>query len=262
MSRRLAAIFAHPDDDGFGVSGTAALHADEEDFELTVILATSGEAGEIADPSLATRESLGRVREAEDRAAWATLGVVPNHHHALRYPDGGLAEVPRHELARRVAELLLEARPDVVVTFGPEGITGHTDHIAIGDAATEAFHLARRGSPETGFRRLLYSALAEARLAWFGQQLRERGMEPPDPTQPFQPRGVPDESIAVVVDCASVWKRKHRSLLEHRTQGELEGFPEDLLPAILGVESFTQGWPERSPGEPVLSDVFEGLPGA
>lgn len=262
MSSRLAAVFAHPDDDSFGVSGTAALHADDEDFELAVILATSGEAGEIADASLATRENLARIREAEDRAAWAALGVVPAHHHFLRYPDGGLAEVPRAELVQRVAEALLEVRPDVVVTFGPEGITGHADHMAIGEAATEAFHLARKGSPETGFRRLLHNALAEGRLAWFGEQLRERGMEPPDPTQPFQPRGVPDEAIAVVVDCTQVWKRKHRGLLEHRTQGELEGFPDDLLPAILGIESFTQAWPERAPGEPVLSDVFEGLPGA
>src|SRR5207248_10024255 len=85
--KRLALVFAHPDDDSFGVSGSVALHRD--DVEVQVILATSGEAGMIADPSLATRENLGEVREEESRASYRALGVKPEHHF-LRYPDGGL----------------------------------------------------------------------------------------------------------------------------------------------------------------------------
>ena len=84
--RRVACVFAHPDDDTYGVAGSLALHANDE-LQLTVIMATSGGAGRIADPSLATRETLGRVREAEDVASWRALGFDPDVRF-LRHPDG------------------------------------------------------------------------------------------------------------------------------------------------------------------------------
>ena len=257
MARRLAAFFAHPDDDTYAVTGTAALHA-EDGIKLTVVLATSGEAGRIADPTLATRETLGAVREAEDRASWAQFGVDVTHHF-LRHPDYQLAGVPREELVAQLADLLVATTPDVVVTFGPEGVTGHEDHIAIGAATTEAFHAVRGRAGGGGLARLLYVALPQGRLERFGELLRERGMEPPDPAQPFIPRGVPDETIAVSVDCSSVYERKLEALRCHRTQGEMEDVPFDLWPSVLSEEHFVQAWPERAPGGPVLTDVFEGL---
>jgi len=260
VTRRLAAVFAHPDDDTYGVGGTVGLHADAG-IEVTAILATSGDAGRIFDPSLATRQNLGMVREGEDRAAWGELGVKPALHF-LRHPDGGLRGVPSDDLVGRIAELLAEARPEVVVTFGPEGVTGHEDHIAIGEAATAGFHRARDGSSEESFARLLYVAIPQSSLDRLNALLRARGIQPPDPTQPFVPRGVPDETIAVMVDCSPVYQRKLEALRQHKSQGELEDVPYELWPEALGREAFVMAWPEQAPGDPVLSDVFEGLPGA
>jgi LmbE family N-acetylglucosaminyl deacetylase len=260
VSRRLAAVFAHPDDDTYGVGGTIGLRADAG-IAVTAILATSGDAGRILDPSLATRQNLGMVREDEDRAAWGELGVKPALHF-LRYPDGRLRGVPGDELVGRIAELLRAARPEVVVTFGPDGVTGHEDHIAVGQATTAGFHRARERSPEEGFARLLYVAIPQSSLDRLNALLRERGIEPLDPTQPFVPRGVPDQTIAVMVDCSPVYLRKLEALRQHKTQGELEDVPYELWPEVLGRESFVMAWPERAPGDPVLSDVFEGLPGA
>jgi LmbE family N-acetylglucosaminyl deacetylase len=260
VSPRLAAVFAHPDDDAFGIAGTVALHAKEPGSGFAVILATSGEAGRIADASLATPETLGAVREAEDRASWEVLGARPELLAFLRYPDGRLGEVPREELRDRIADLLVEFRPEVVVTFGPEGVTGHADHVAVGAAADEAFHLARARAGG-GFARLLHVCLPASLLERFGELLRERGIEPPDPTQPFQPRGVPDAEVAVSVDCGPVLDRKLAAIREHRTQAELEDVPEDLWGTVLRFEHFAQAWPPREPGAPVLRDVFEGLPG-
>lgn len=260
MTRRLAAVFAHPDDDTYGVGGTVGLHADAG-IEVTAVLATSGEAGRIFDPSLATRQNLGMVREGEDQAAWGELGVKPALHF-LRYRDGRLPGVPGDELAGRITELLAAARPQVVVTFGPDGITGHEDHIAIGGAATAGFHRARERSPDEGFARLLYVAIPQSRLDRLNALLRERGGEPLDPTQPFMPRGVPDEMIAVMVDCSPVYQRKLEALRQHKTQGELEDVPYELWPEVLGWEAFVMAWPQRAQGDPVLSDMFEGLPGA
>jgi LmbE family N-acetylglucosaminyl deacetylase len=260
VSKRVAGVFAHPDDDTYGAGGSLALHADDPELQITVIMTTSGDAGRIADPSLASRETLGTVREREDLASWRALGLEPEIHF-LRHADGHVAEIPRDQLVAGYVELLLAARPDVVITFGPEGITAHEDHIAVGLAATEAFHAAR-ASGAGGFTRLLHNAIPAGKIERFNEILRERGMEPIDPTQPFQPRGIPDDTIGISVDCQAVWERKLEALREHRTQGEMQDMPFDLYPLILGWEEYVIAWPERPPGAPVLGDVFEDPPGA
>ncbi len=256
MTIRVACLFAHPDDDTYGVGGTMARLAGR-DLALTVVLATSGEAGEIADPSLATRDTLGAVREAEDRASWAALGLEPDLRF-LRYPDGRVSGVAPEDLVGAFVAILLEVRPHVVVTFGPDGVTGHPDHVAVGRAATEAFHIAR-GQAVEGFERLLYTVLSEERVAGLNEALRARGMDPLDPLQPLVPRGVPGGRIGIVVDCSDVLARKVEALRCHRTQGELEDLPYELWPAVLGREEFEIAWPERPAGAPVLRDVLAGL---
>jgi LmbE family N-acetylglucosaminyl deacetylase len=256
--RRVAGVFAHPDDDTYGVAGSLALHASDE-LQLTVIMATSGGAGRIADPSLATRETLGRVREAEDVASWRALGFDPDVRF-LRHPDGGLARIPREQLVLEVRDLLEETAPEVVVTFGPDGITGHEDHVAIGAVATEVFQATRTSSSGRAFSRLLHNVVPQSSLDRLNVLFRERGLEPMDPTQPFMPRGVPDRTIGVRVDCSSVYERKLEAIRCHKTQAELEDVPYDLWPEMLSTESFTVAWPERRPRDPVLADLFEGLP--
>lgn len=258
MTRRVACVFAHPDDDTYGVAGSIALESDRG-VEVSVILATSGEAGLIADASLASRETLASVREAEDRASWEALGHAPAIHF-LRHPDGRLAEVGREPFVAQVLALLQEARPDVVVTFGPDGVTGHADHVAIGAITTAAFHAARAAGAE-GFHRLLHVAIPRTRLDRFNELLRERGMDPIDSTQEFQPRSVPDESIGVAVDCSAVYDRKLEALRRHRTQAELEDVPYEMWPELLAVEAFVQVFPERDPDAVVWGGLFEGLAG-
>ena len=256
--RRVACIYAHPDDDTYGVAGSLALHA-ADDLEVIVVLATSGDAGRIADPSLATRETLGAVREREDVASWRALGLEPDVRF-LRHPDGGLFGIPRAALVSEVRRVLEEAAPEVVVTFGPDGVTGHADHITIGEVATHAFHAARTSSGGAAFSRLLYTAIPESSLDRLNELLRERGLEPMDPTHPFMPRGVPDAAIGVRVDGSAVYRRKLEAIRCHKTQAELEDLPFDLWPEILTTESFVLAWPERRPRDPVLADLFEGLP--
>ncbi|HEU5224180.1 MAG TPA: PIG-L family deacetylase [Actinomycetota bacterium] len=256
--RRIACVFAHPDDETFGVGGSLALHA-HDDFELTVILATSGEAGRIADASLATRETLASVREAEDLASWRALGLDPDVRF-LRHPDGRLNATPRGELVAEVRDVLEDVAPEVVITFGPDGITGHDDHVAIGAIATEAFGALRTSSGGAAFSRLLHNAIAQSTLDRLNELLRGRGLEPMDPAEPFMPRGVPDAAIGARVDASSVYERKLEAIRCHKTQDELEDVPFDLWPEMLSIESFVVAWPERRPRDLVLGDLFEGLP--
>jgi N-acetyl-1-D-myo-inositol-2-amino-2-deoxy-alpha-D-glucopyranoside deacetylase len=257
--RRLAAFVAHPDDDTFGVTGTAAKHAEDPEFRLTLALVTSGERGEIADPRLATPQNLGEVREREDRASWRALGRVPDRHEFLRYPDGALADIDLEGLVSRIAMILREERPDVVVTFGPDGITGHTDHIRVGEATTEAFHRVRAEGAGDGFRRLLYNCLPASRLAWFNSQLEAWGFPAMDPTQPFQPRGVDDAVIAIDVNCTPIWRRKLDALREHKTQAQDIQLPEELTQQVLSWETYAIAWPPRGPHAGLLGGVFDGL---
>jgi LmbE family N-acetylglucosaminyl deacetylase len=257
MARRVACVFAHPDDDTYGVGGSLA-SVGGDDLELVVVMTTSGEGGQIADPSLATRETLGAVREVEDRASWAALGLDPELHF-LRYADGGVAQVAQESLVAVYLDVLQRAAPDVVVTFGPDGITGHADHVAVGAAATAAFHAARAAGAD-GFHRLLHVCVAQSRLDRFNELLRERGMPPIDPTQPFQPRGVPDETVGMIVDCSHAYDRKLEALRAHRTQAEMEDIPFEVWPEILGTEAFVIAFPERDPSAPTLDGLFEGLP--
>lgn len=256
--RRVACVFAHPDDDTFGVAGSLALHAGE-DLELTVILATSGDAGRIADASLATRETLASVRETEDLASWRALGLEPDLRF-LRHPDGGLSAMPRDLLVAQVRDLLEAATPEVVVTFGLDGITGHEDHVAIGEVATQAFGALRTSAGGSAFSRLLHCAIPQGDLDRLNELLRERGLEPMDPTQPFVPRGVPDGSIGARIDVSSVYDRKVEAIRAHKTQAELDDVPFDLWPEMLSTEAFVVAWPERRPRDPILADLFEGLP--
>ncbi len=259
MTARMAAVFAHPDDDTFAVSGTVALHADDPGFRFTLIHATSGEAGEIADPSLATRETLGAVREEEDQRSWRALGREPDRHEWLRYPDGALADADFEGVVDRVSAILRQERPDVVMTFGPDGITGHPDHVMIGRAASEAFHRLRSESVG-GFQRLLHGAIPMSEIERWNEMLIADGKEPFRQDRLYDPHGVPDETIGFVVDRTAVVPRVLAALREHRTQSStFEQRTEDQQLAALSIERGIIAWPPWSPGDAVITDVFEGL---
>jgi LmbE family N-acetylglucosaminyl deacetylase len=156
-SRTLAAVVAHPDDDAYGIAGVVALHADDPRFRFVLVHATDGELGSIAEGSGATRATLGAIRREEDDRGWEALGRSPDRHDWFGYPDGGLEDVPFDELVDRIARIFENERPDVALTFGPDGITGHPDHIVIGRATTEAFRRFA-GDGGAGFRRLAFGA--------------------------------------------------------------------------------------------------------
>ena len=259
MSGTLALVVAHPDDDTFGSAGTVALHADEPAFRFVLVHATSGEAGQIADPALATPETLGAVREEEDRRSWVALGREPERHEWLRYPDHGVDTIDRSELVGRIETILAEEQPDVVVTFGPDGVTGHPDHVAVGLATTEAFHRLRAANAG-GFRRLIHTAIPQRRIDEWNRELVQAGKEPMDSSQLYVPGGVPDEAIDVEVDTSRVIEPVVAAIAEHQTQaGGMEDWSDEQLRRSLSREFGVVAWPPRPSGVAVLTDVFDSL---
>ncbi|MBN1264232.1 MAG: PIG-L family deacetylase [Anaerolineales bacterium] len=151
MAFRLLAVLAHPDDESFGPGGTLALYA-QRGVEIHLACATRGEAGgipmELAHKNLDT----GQLREAELRCAAGVLGLTGVH--MLNYRDSGmpgsrdnihpraLAAAPVDEVAAKIAALIREIQPQVVITFDPIGGYRHPDHIAVHQATVRAYRLA------------------------------------------------------------------------------------------------------------------------
>jgi LmbE family N-acetylglucosaminyl deacetylase len=132
---RVVGIFAHPDDESVCAGGTLARYS-SAGADVRVVSLTKGGAGEIRDAAVATRATLRRVRECELRRAGQELGLAETR--CLDLEDGTLDRVDAEELVAIATSLLQELEPDVVITFGPDGFSGHPDHAAVGAAVTAA----------------------------------------------------------------------------------------------------------------------------
>ena len=131
----LLAVFAHPDDETFRCGGTLALLA-TRGVRVHILTATRGEVGSCGDPPLCLPEELAAWRERELRGACQALGLEPPI--VLGYADGMLAEADPEEIIERIVRAVRQLRPQVMLSFGPEGLSGHPDHIAIAYRAAEA----------------------------------------------------------------------------------------------------------------------------
>ena len=133
-SKVLLGIFAHPDDETIcaGLLARAAATG----WRVQVIFATSGDAGSDVSGRNLKGTALGKEREREGAHALAALGVkLPPTF--LGFGDGAVAQ-SRLLVKERLVKELGSLKPDVIITFGPDGFTGHPDHIAVGKAADEA----------------------------------------------------------------------------------------------------------------------------
>jgi len=121
-------VWGHPDDEGY-LSAAHMMRALDAGCRVACVTATRGELGSTDPERWPAGESLARVRTAEMEAALAVLGV--QDHTWLDYPDGGCAQVDPAEGTSRVLEHIVRTRPDTILTFGPDGMTGHSDHQAV-----------------------------------------------------------------------------------------------------------------------------------
>lgn len=162
---RLLCVYAHPDDESFG-PGALLARAARQGAVVHGVFFTRGQHGQPSFRPAPTPEALGRLREQDLREACAAIGFAGVE--VLDYTDGTLAQVPAADLEAHVLGALRRHRPEVVLTFGPGGITRHPDHVAVHVAAVRAFHRARaEGLP---VRELYYDAVPPAQAVEMGIQ--------------------------------------------------------------------------------------------
>ena len=274
--KSLLAVFAHPDDEAFGTGGALALYS-TSGVHVTLVCATRGEVGEIADPDLANPETLGDVREEELRAAARTLGV--NDVVLLGYRDSGMAgtppnqdprafvQAPAEEVIRRLVGIIRRTRPQVVITFEPNGGYGHPDHIAISRHTTTAFHEAARAEafpsegPAWQANRLFYTAIPRSFFVELKHRMEEAGVD----TSEFErfsrePIGWPDEQVHCTLDVSGYVEAKWWAVNCHMTQfgpnNLFRRVPEGEMKRMMAREYYALAWPTPPPGLR-LTDLFE-----
>ena len=273
----ILAAFAHPDDEQT-VSGLLRMYG-ERGVRTAILCATRGEAGEIADPALATRERLGAVREQEMRRAAAVIGVGDLFF--LDYRDSGMAGTAQNgnpqafvnadpvEAVGKIVRIIRAFKPTILITFDPTGGYGHPDHIAICRWTTEAFNAAGDPSrfPDVGPafapRRLFYTSIGRSRLRYFMQFLIEHQIQSVFDGVDIEQMGVPDEMISHELDVSAYVDVKRRSLAEHRTQNDPNSpfarIPEELWDMFRSLEMLALVGGEPMPPNGHKGDLFAGL---
>ena len=131
----LLGVWAHPDDESYLMAGLMAEGAARGD-RVVCVTATRGEAGS-QDHDRWPPDRMAEIRERELNDSLAVLGV--KEHHWLDYVDGTCDAVPHDEAVEKLAPIFEDVQPDNVLTFGPEGLTGHPDHMAVSKWTADAF---------------------------------------------------------------------------------------------------------------------------
>ncbi len=266
----LLAVFAHPDDEAFGTGGTLAKYA-SEGFDVHLITATRGEAGEISAAVQATAASLPDVREQELRCACRAYGIHPPRF--LGYMDGQLAIVHQGQAVGKFVRLIREIRPDVLLTFGPDGIYGHYDHIAVHRWATIAVSLAADVACFPDYRGMEAHPCvphAVSKVYWrilsVEQVAAMRGDSGPAAVMmdgvPFPLVGYPASEITTIIDVGSHVDTKIAGIRCHASQlpeERADAYAEAREDPGLRIETFrlassTVGWPQG-----IEADLFERI---
>lgn len=263
----LLAVFAHPDDEGFGSGGLLAMLA-ARGARLTLVCATNGDVGEISDPALATPQTLPRVRQEELRQAMRVTGVPDLRF--LNYRDSGMAGTPDNEhpqslhqadaqqVVGRIVEVIRGVRPEVVISHDPSGGYGHPDHRAVCRHATRAFTLAgdpavypeqlAQGRQAWAPRLLYHVCYPRSRFRRMWQEMLERGVTPPFASLDVESLGTPDAEVTTVVDVLEYVDTKIASLNCHRTQidpnGPFARLPQESVHEYMGTEYYALALPE------------------
>ncbi len=234
----LLAIFAHPDDECLVAGGTLKA-CSESGLETIVISLTRGEQGSIAHPNLATRKTLGTVRESELRAACEKLGVTAVE--CFDYPDGSLAWVDAKEIENVLSERIEHWQPEIIITFGPEGLYWHPDHIAVHELTKAAVSsLQKEGFTPS----IYYATFPEDHISELAQRLESRGLN--FNAWGLNPNafGAPSSTITTRLDVRRYLDAKIDALNCHRTQFATDNLfvslPRDLAEEFLGWEFFVR----------------------
>jgi len=270
--RTLLAVLAHPDDESLGFGGTLAKYA-ADGVRVHVVTATRGDRGRYqglpaGDPAHPGPHALAHIREGELRAAARTLGV--HDVSILGYPDGGVDRVEPRDGICDIAAHIRRIRPQVVLTFGPDGAYGHPDHIAISQLTAGAVVAAADPSwqpaaaPPTAAHtvsKLYYLAWPAA--TWDAYHAAIGVLRATVDGVARQAVPWPDWMITTVVDTREHWSTTWQAVSCHHSQVSAYERLREVLPAhheaLWGRQSYYRVFSTVNGGHGRETDLFDGL---
>lgn len=263
---KLMCILAHPDDESLATGGILAKYA-AAGVQTYLIMATRGERGWTGPAAkYPGPQALGRLREAELRAAAHTLGL----HEVifLDYQDGELDQADSTEAIGKIVTQLRRLRPEVVVTLDPQGIYGHPDHIAISQLTTAAVLAAadptyRPLSDDLPHRvaKLYYRAFTPAEQAAYEAAFGRLSMRIDGFERGFT--AWPEWAITTRIDTSAYWEQVWQAIECHCSQlpgyQKLKALPDDYHAHLWGTQTFYRVISLVNGGREVEDDLFAGL---
>ncbi len=280
----LLCVHPHPDDESIACGGVLA-RAVDSGVRAVVVTCTGGEEGDnLAGIDLGGTDMVThRRRELED--ALAALRVA--HHHWLGYRDSGMLDTPGNghadsfhradldEAATRLAAIIREEQPQVVVSDDEHGSYGHPDHIKANRVTIRAVELAAdpdapvAGAPWQVAKRYVHT-FGRGRLLAAHNGLLAAGLNSPFGDEPIDavedlPFGTDDDRVTTEVDVSALMEHKRAALAAYRSQIGPDSFflntPDDMAGAFFGIEQFTleAGVSGAPAGTGPEDDLFAGL---
>ena len=277
--KRILSVLAHPDDEAFGMGGTLALYA-MRGAEVYLACATLGEAGDIPPDFLQNHLSSGALRESELDCSANALALKKVFKLGFRdsgmegspdnqHPDALVAR-PMEEVVERIADVMRQVRPQVVLTFDPVGGYYHPDHIRVHQATVLAFKRVRQelsASDPQALARLYYHTMpkSSAKFAVFWMRLQGK-----DPRKVGRNGDIDLLQIASVsfpvhvkVNYRPVVKQREQAAACHASQGGGQK-PSGLSAWLMRlfsrpIDRFMQGFPEPKPHQRIKNDLFWGI---
>lgn len=263
---KLLAVFPHPDDETLGLGSTLARYA-TEGVETYLVCATRGERGwfdsEGPDPGA---EAVARIREAELRRAAENLGL--HEVSILDYVDGEVDQANPEEIIGRIVTQIRRIKPQVVVTFPPDGHYGHPDHIALSQftngalvcAADRNFIDANVQSPHRVLK-FYYMVDSQDVVRVANQEFGGFSMEVDGVTRHHI--GWDDWQITTRLDNNEFLDRVQKAIQCHKSQlpgyGQIAQWSLAELERIFGTGNFYRALSLVNGGRKVETDLFEGL---
>lgn len=262
---KLLCVLAHPDDESLGMGGTIARYA-SEGVETYLVTATHGERGWFGDekdnPGL---EALGKIREAELLCACETLGF--REVCFLDYIDGDLDQAPPGEAVAQIVSHVRRVKPDIVITFAPDGAYGHPDHIAICQFTTAAVmcaadaEYADTSKDPHRISKLYYMAWPGGKWDAYQSAFGDLVMH----VDGIDRRAIPwpDWAVTTVIDTSDYWSTVWKAVSCHKSQlpayGQLEHLPETQHKGLWGTQEYYRVFSTVNGGRAPETDLFEGL---
>jgi LmbE family N-acetylglucosaminyl deacetylase len=264
---KLMCVLAHPDDESMGTGGILSKYA-AEGVATYLVCATRGERGWMGDPEASPGlEALGRMREAELLQAARVLGLKQVEF--LDYIDGELDEVNPVQAIARIAKHVRKIRPQVVVTFPPDGAYGHPDHIAISQFTAAALVRAAdcnydqsNGYAPYQVSKLYYVVDSHRIKDIIAGYIGELAMEVDGVKRGHI--AWEDWAITTQVDATAYWQTAWQAIKCHHTQVQemvemLDDQPEAIHQDLWGRQSLYRVYSLVNGGRRRETDLFEGL---